>query len=277
MYTGKRTARVYPKVRILWLFALASLAAALVACTGQFHRPTPPLVGYEKIGIVPVQFNPRTDLNPFFARGPVEGAVKGGGLGGVGGIAGLASIDPWGALVGVLLLPVTVSAGAIVGVLEHTPKDEAKRIDELIERALLQDQFQLQLAKRIVDHAVYFPAVERDPLLGVGPETFSSTPDYDQFFLNGYDAVIEVGIEEIAFEDVLNKDGLRLAISAKARVVTAKTDDALQAYDLLWRSAPRGLTTWVRQEGRLISQAISAGVDFLASKVVTRSLGPAPM
>lgn len=251
----------------------------IAACSYPAKRPTKPLLhGYHKIGIVPALYVPETDFDPFFARGPMAGAVKGAGVGGIGGIVVLGSAASlYGAVVGILLLPVTVPAGAIAGSLAQTPETEAKRIDILIAEALEQDDFQLQFGKRIADHAVFFPSVERNLVLDTGPDSAKSIRDYQELYEDGFDAILEVAIQEIGFEDYSGTDRLRLSISAKVRVVATKDKETLLNYELSYRSAERTLAAWIRSEGKLLANTIAAGIDYLAFKLVYKTLGQPAM
>ena len=264
-----------------------SLTAVIAACAYQGTRPAQlPLHGYQRVGIVPALYNPETDFDPFFARGPVSGAVKGAGVGAAFGMyIGIEATEdharsggPVGAaLIGILLMPITVPVGAVVGLVAHTPEAEAEQIDVLIEKALQQDQFQLQFAKRIADHAVFFPNVEHEPIVNRGPKSEGVTPKYQTLYEEGFDVVMETAVEEIGFEGGSSKGKLRLFITAKIRIVDAKTNKLLITYDLSHHSPKRPFYAWIRYQGRPLADAIAEGLDDLASRVIYKSFGESPM
>ena len=273
----------------IWMsFAAAvSLTAIIAACAFQGDRPPQfALHGYKRIGIAPALYNPETDFDPFFARGPVSGAVKGAGVGAAFGMyIGIEATKDnarSGGLIGaaiirILMMPVTVPVGAVVGLISHTPEAEVEQLDLLIEKALQQDQFQLQFAKRIADHAVYFPIVEHEPILNCGSKSVTDAPNYQSLNEKGFDAIMETAVEEIDFESGSSKGKLRLFINTKVRIFDARTSKLLIADELSYHSPKRLFDAWVLYQGRPLADAIAEGLDNLASRVIYKSFGESPM
>lgn len=260
------------------LIAFACFAAVVAACSEQFVRPAQvSLHAYQKVGIVPALNKPETEFTPFFARGPVSGAAKGAGIGATGGFL-LIPIDPAiGTLVGVILLPVTTSLGALGGLYAQTPEAEAKRIDLLLEEALEEVNFPLQLAKRIAENAVFFPTVEHKVLQNTGSKSVSSDPDYRALSQKGFDVIIEAAIQELGFEADSSKDSLRLFMLANVRVVDTRNNSEIITYQLPYFSPERTLSDWVASQGVALADAIESGLNELASRVVYKSFGRSPM
>jgi hypothetical protein len=254
----------------------------IAACSHSIEQPTHlSLRGYNQIGIVPALYNPALDFDPFFARGPLAGAAKGAAVGAASGIyigdKATDGRDALGAvLIGILLMPVTVPVGAVTGLVAHTPGAEAQRFDELIDKALEQDAFQLQFAKKIAEHAIFFPTVQHAPLQNIGPKSRNSLSDYRELYANGFDVIIEAGVDEIAFEDGLKKDTLRLVILAKARIVNASNNESLITYELSYQSPERTIAAWLRSSGKPLAKAIADGLNVLASRVIYNSFGRGP-
>ena len=271
----------------IWMRVAASVCLTVIisACSYQSTRPTQPsLHGYHRIAIVPGLYSPETDFDPFFARGPVSGALKGAAVGAASGLyIGIEATEDnarsggliGAAIIGILLMPVTIPVGAVVGLFSHTPEAEAERVDVLIEKALRQDQFQLQFAKRIADHAVFFPTVEHEPILNRGPKSISDTPTYQSLYEDGFDAIIETAVEEIGFEGGSSKGKLRFFIKAKMRIVDARDNKSLMTYELSYHSPKRPFDAWIRSQGRPLAEAIAGGLDDLASRVIYKSFGEA--
>ena len=258
----------------------------IAACSHSVEQPTHlSLHGYNKIGIVPALYNPSLDFDHFFARGPLAGAVKGAAVGAASGLyIGIEATEDnarsggliGAALIGILLMPVTVPVGAMAGLVAHTPEAEAQRFDELIDKALEQDAFQLQFARRIADHAVFFPTVQHSPLQNIGPKSRNSSSDYRELYANGFDVIIETSVEEIAFEDGSKKDALRLIILAKARIVDASNNESLITYELSYQSPERTIAAWLPSGGKPLAKAIADGLNALASRVIYKSFGRGP-
>ena len=155
------------------------------------------------------------------------------------------------ALIGIMLMPVTVPVGAVVGLVSHTPEAEAEWIDILIEKALQQDQFQSQLAKRIADHAVFFPTVEHEPILHRGPRSVHDTPDYQSLYAEGFDVIMKTAVKEIGFVHGSSKEKLKLFIDAKIRMADAMNNKLLITYELSYHSPKRPFDAWILYQGGL--------------------------
>ena len=237
------------------------------------------LHGYHKVGIVPVSYTPEVDFEPYFARGAFAGAVKCGAASAGGGLAiGMeaAGLHPYGALIGDMLLSITVPIGVVGGLAVHTPEAQAQRIEKLIDQALEKDAFQLNFARRIADHAVFFPTVHHHLLLDTGPNSKTSVPDYRALEAEGFDVIIEPAVQEIRLEGGEQKDKLALFISAKVRIVDTSDNTSLITYTLPCRSREKTMAAWVHSSGRALAYAIADGLNELAWRVVYKSFGRSP-
>lgn len=235
---------------------------------------------YGNIAIVPARYAPETAFITF-TRSPLTGAVKGAGVGAGSGLwVGLeaAPYEPLaGVLVGIILLPVTVPLGAIGGLTAYTPKETAQRIELLLDDAVKKEKMPVQLGKRVVREAVYFPQVQQQLLLNIGPDQPRTDTSYKNLVQTGIDTVLELGMAHIGFEGGSpDREHLRIFMIARSRLIRTKDNSVITEREYRYDSPAQTISNWTLHHGQPLIEAFHAGYSELANRIASKLLEQSP-
>lgn len=257
-----------------------AVASAMLVPAGCAQAPPPSLdlhLALQRRGIaVAAASFPVVDAVELFAKSRAAGALAGAGQGVVAGLAMLGSGSCHGEVCGaVLLLGLAVAVvvggtvGAVSGALQATTREEAERIEEMLEQSVHELPAHLDLERRVVEAAsaqAHGVRLERIP----EPGGTDGDAGFAPLRARGFGHVLEVGVRRIEFGGGRGQDPeLALEIEAWARLVEAGTGAV--AYERVFRrtGVPQRFSAWARDGGREMREALSQGLEVLAGDIVS--------
>jgi len=286
---------VFRLVLTAWL--CLALAAGLSGCSNlrylQGILPMPlseqerPRLGV--VGVAQAQFQPEAKFDTF-AAGMGSGALKGAAVGAAGGFViatqifaplGNCNGDACGAVVLLWLaaagIGTTVGAvyGAVTGVQEAVPQQEAERIEDAAKRTLGNVRTQERMRDAVVEEARERAQRELVQLDDYGPASPGQRVDYTPLESQGIDAVLEVSITEIGFETPPRQvkydradPPLFLTVTCRVRLTLLADDKVLYEPKLEMRSEARSLADWEADDSKAFFDELHLLSKRFAEKVV---------
>lgn len=248
----------FAKRTIAWLLVLAHLASCAA-------NPPMPVVSeaqrksFGVVGIGSITQAPVADLG-VYARGRTSGAARGAGEGAAAGAAAFmgSGSSCSGAVCGVaiLLLPVFVVGGAVVGAVAGAgaavPDDKARTIEAQLD-SVLKDAGQQEALRVDVLKAAHR----------------SRVPNVSAINSN-VDTVLEVGLVRVGLLGQGGEDPiLVLRVHAVARLVDARTNAELyRNYGFVLGSLPRKYSEWAADGARLLRNELERVRASIAGSIV---------
>lgn len=254
----------------IWKFCgVISTILIVVLHMGCASTKITPSVSRESLGeiaVVQVRYAPEVKVGLTQGRG--HGAAKGARFWGLITIAGGAlSANPYGALLGLALAPISAAGGAIHGAFAADPSGLVQSQIPLVEDVLHVEEIQKLLKQdltKMLDQKMGCSVIEAE---GKGPASQSDPVDYRE--LEGLDSVLEVGIQKIDFETlaVSNKKVI-LRVYGGAQVIRVADNQLLFKQEYVSRSKVRDLFKWVEADGCLLRNELEAGIQHIAEQIV---------
>ena len=265
------------KLRKSSKIVLLIISFSLFSCV--VHQPTPPppeqlKVDLGRIGIVSACFQPEVR----FQKPPTKGdaAWQGAKEWVAGSIAGgFGTLNPLGAILGVILAPVAAGVGGIVGSVKGVTSEEMEKIKEqegvlngyvatLNFQQIMRDCF-LSVARE----QTQYPFV---PLEVQGPGVLLELLTYDSLSSEDIDTVLEIGVRycELSGEEGAHPP-LHLVMSVGTRYIRLKDGQVLYSPNPKYRGVDfRQFSDWAANSAQLFKEEVDRGFQFLAEEIVKR-------
>jgi len=277
--------RMTELIRKLLAGLLVLLLAGLPGCVAppRYQLPDDQLYDLTATGlpVVAVCYPPRSNLEAF-AKGRLEGALKGTGEGFAEGIllpfrgGGSCSGDFCGAVI-LLLMAVGATVGAVAGgvygAIKAVPATTADEVEAALQRSLQGLDASRHLTGMLASRTV---ADDRLRLLAVadvnGPAVPGEQPGYPQLADRWFSAVLEVAVTEVNYhvEKKSSKSlDLCLDVHARAMLVPLRGAGGRIEREFICRSPTRSATEWNGSDPQLFADQFEACLWQLAGQVVT--------
>jgi hypothetical protein len=228
----------------------------------------------QKVALVKVLASPKidsVDLGYTREQGAAAGAAFG-ALRGLDAWASGGSCEGYACGAYVLLLPVFVAIGALIGGIEGAETGysfETIKEAEANARARLQSHY---LQTKLLDHARDYATDNTDlqfiRMPSADPKIISEKPNYSTLSARGFDSVFELELTRLSFDWSVLSHTPSLKMEARARMVSVGTG-ALQSdgrYEFTSESRP--LNEWVKNNAAILVAAIEQGIQTLAEDIV---------
>ena len=267
------------------VLAMLLICLQLVACASQREPASSPSRVSEaqrkqlgSIAVVQIVRPPKSTVD-VGARGAAAGGMQGAAQGGVTGgsmalqLGGSCS-DPMCGLVVIVLLPVFVVSGLVIGgvsgAVTATPKDQAIAIEAALAAGLQATGGADAFRTEVVNVAKQSGVVGiRETSLA--PQVVTDEhPDYHALAAEGIDTVLEVGLVGVAFGgDSGSNPELKLGVQAAVRLVDARSNAELyHNFKLKEISPARRFDAWNRNDRLALKQEFERSYHRLAVTII---------
>jgi hypothetical protein len=222
--------------------------------------------GLSKVALVNVLAAPaveKVDLGITRGEGAAAGAAGGALLFGAQPLA--LCVDPLACALAIVLLPAFVIGGAIVGAaggaVSGNPADELAKA-EANARAMLDSAYlQGKILERIHEYGSENLNLQFIRVPTADPRILADKPDYSVLKRDGIDAVLEIQLVRITFEEALGMEARARLTSPNAGVVIS---DA--RYEVV--SDRRSVEEWTADGAVALSTVVASALDTLAEDIV---------
>lgn len=226
---------------------------------------------FGEVAIVPARFAPDYNFDTF-AIGLFERAgedIVEGALGGLSGSLFLAGLDP----IAILLLPVFVTGGAVVGgvhgVMNSVPDEKAQQIGLIIHRAVRELDIQNTLAQHVLTASV----VQNEVRFHLHPEYGSFSTDISDIEYrvkqHQIDAILELTVLEVGFEEGMGIDpSASLAMIVRVRLIRLLDGKAVYSNRFEYHGPNRTLVSWAENDARLLRNEFIRCYRDIAERIV---------
>ncbi len=218
------------------------------------------------IGVVSATFIPKTYLKTP-AKGALAGMGKGAGAGGsimLDGAKG--SSSPGDALLGIVLLPVGATVGAVAGaVMADSAKDVSDR-ESAIRTAVSELRMQEAMREKFVGGATAVPAFKFASVEGSGPAAAGASADYRPLVEKGIKTVQEMTVEEFGLDGKGEiQPDLSMYMMLKVRLVNVADNKEVFSRVFLYRGKEHKFAEWAADGAGLFKAEID-GAYFKLSE-----------
>jgi len=226
------------------------------------------------VAVIPVGFTPSTNLLTF-AKGKDTGAAKGAAAGALYFTAEFGARGASAGPIGLLLLPVFASIGAITGGIEGAikaiPAEEAARIEASVSSVLQELDMQNTMAENMVSRGTELTSYRFVPLKGLGPSTPDAKPDFTSIKGEGNDLALEVGVLEIGFHGGSGSDPL-LSFYMNARIRAFRVNDGEELHADIFRYASRArkFSEWAENGALRLEEVLENGYAEIAEAAIEK-------
>jgi hypothetical protein len=222
--------------------------------------------GLSNVALVNVLAAPaveKVDLGITRGEGAAAGAAEGALLFGAQPLA--LCVDPLACALAIVLLPAFVIGGAIVGAaggaVSGNPADELAKAEANARAMLESDYLQGKILERIHDYGSENVDLQFIRIPSADPTVLADKPDYSVLKRDGIDAVLEIQLVRITFEEALGMEARARLTSTNAAVVLG---DA--RYEFV--SDRRSLKEWTADGAAALSTVVARALDTLAEDIV---------
>jgi hypothetical protein len=191
-----------------------------------------------------------------------EGAARGAGHGVAEGLRGLNGCSG-GACV--LLVPIVIVSGAIVGSVSGAmagyPADVLAEAEANARQALDSASLQTQLIDNVANYGNTNLGIEFIHILGTNIQSPEKTPDYKTLRNKSIDVVLELELIRLSLHDSLN-------MVARARLISVSTGTVISDNRYLFNSESHKLDEWMANGAAPLTDAMDRGLQTLAEDIV---------
>lgn len=256
---------------------ISVLALLLSGCSSAPEKPQSLIDSLSATAIVTAATTPDVDLDTF-AKGRWAGAGKGfltgtgllmasplvgAAMGSPATPVGVAIGAGLGAAVGAALLPYYVTKGAMRAI----PGDVASRIKHTLKQAVLDGKPQENLARQLLETAGEMPG-RRIALATKVPASDNKSRHYRPEDFPGFDSVLEVAIDKIAYTDGEGANPeIAFFMSASARLIQLSSSKIIYQQNHEFRSRNRSWSDWLKNDGLEITIVFEDAYQFLAKQI----------
>jgi len=264
--------------RLQRLLSATLVIALLASCAPQQPKPSveqavPGSLG--RIGVTQLVTPPQCDVD-VGKTGSGEKTAKGSAQGALGGAgAGLSVLgacgDPYICGVVVLLLPVFVVGGAVIGAAagaaSSQPRPDAQNLQQMLEQGVTRTGGSAALRTEVIHAAHRLGIASIADISERISASDSSPPDYRGLADQGIDTVMEVGLAQVGLVGKGGRDpALKVGEDVIVRLIDVKTNSALCG-DLQFHhlSQFRPLSAW--RDERSLDEELVAGYRMVAANI----------
>ena len=260
--------------------AILTMLAFLNGCASQPLPPStsPPTSDRaipRDIVVVAARFQPEADIDLLLrSKGELAGSGAGAGaLEGAGALmqgAGGCGGDPYCGAAILLLLPVFMGVGAVIGAVRDAPSAATEEIIESGQKAMrdgiarlnLQRMIQNAITKELADQGVAQNIAEE---WDIGPATPDETLTYESVNPETKDAILEVSVLEFQFKKIRlpNDKKIRYLLSMRTRIkLLAPTDrQVLDEMNYVHESGIHAATEWLSNNASLFVSSLEEAIS----------------
>ncbi|UCE53615.1 MAG: hypothetical protein JSV31_30990 [Desulfobacterales bacterium] len=228
----------------------------------------------QKVALVKVLAPPEIEsVDLGYTRG--QGAAAGAAFGALSGYYAWASGGTCeGYVCGavVLLLPVFVSIGALIGGIEGSEtgySSDTLKEAEANARAMLQTPYlQTQLINHARNYATDNTDIQFIRMPEADPEIISEKPNYAALSAEGVNNVLELELTHLSFDWSVLSHTPSLKMGARARMISVDTGAVLSDGRYEFISESRQLKEWAENGATKLTEAIERGIKTLAEDIV---------
>lgn len=263
-----------------------TLAAFLAGCASQPLPPSAsPPTGDRTIPreliIVAARFQPAARLDPLL-RSKAELAGEGAGAGALAGAGGLlqgmgSCHDQYCGAAFLLLLPVFMGVGAIVGAVQSAPAAASADLIESGQRAMQEGIVKLDLQRGMQDR-IADALMAEGVASGVaeewdaGPTKADETPAYESLDPAGRSAILETSVLGFQFKTAARtgsrKISYALSMETRTRLLAPGSRALLDEMNHVYESEPRAASEWLEGEAHLFKAALDTAMRETSEAVV---------
>jgi len=274
-----RVERVMPDLQgrrlVVWLM---SIALTLPGCTTPPQLPPPEL--RSRLGRIVVIADPQQPRSEFqtFARGRLEGTLKGGaggtamglthGLSGMGAAGGGPYAGAALIIATAIFAIVGATTGAVIGHQASVPEETARQIDSQLDTALADLKLSDSVAARLRARALSQPASAahefREATWGTPWPTLSE---------GGTDTALLIRVTEAGFAGGSGRHpDIAFYLSARVTVVDATVGEELYNRDFLYASPLRPFDAWFTDSAQMLAEEFDRATEVLAERILDELL-----
>lgn len=230
-------------------------------------RPNP-----SELIVAPARYEPASKLDPVM-RTKGEAAAQGAAGGAMAGIAGTFHAMAGGGPLAIVLLPVFVPLGAVIGATTEPSKAAPKELIEkgrmAIGQAISMLQVQARMEKALVAE-LRSEAVARSMSSNweIGPQKPGEVPDYLGI---AAPMVLEVSVLEFGFSSGvsrLGKEGYRLDLTTHSRLVDTTSNNVMDKMKHIHNSDVHSATEWLQDDAEIFVHSVNDALRMTAHAMV---------
>jgi len=222
--------------------------------------------------VASARHDPASKLDPVL-RTKGEAAAQGAAGGAIGGVAATLHGMAGGGPLAIILLPVFVPVGAVIGAVSEPSKAASKEVIDrgrlAIDQAISMLHVPARMQEAIVDELDREQVARLvSPNREIGPTKVGEAPDY-----RGLDAplVLEASVLEVGFSkgvSRLGREGYSLGLSAHARLVDTTSNNVVDEMNHTHISDAHSATEWLQDDARLFVHAVNEALKATAHDMV---------
>jgi hypothetical protein len=235
----------------------------------------------KRIAIVPNQSIPKASLDTF-AKGRWVGAGKGlligfGLLAGgplAGSVVGAAVAGPGGSMSGAFLGAAAAALyfplSPIVGAIKAIPAEEAKKIDESVPRLFINLNVQETFTQHVMQARQSMLADYDFELVNAIPTPLTDS-GYDNLKNQGFDAALEISIDEIGFAGGEGSHpSIALFLNGHYRLVDLSNKSELYSADLSYKGSEHAFDEWTANDAQLVKSEFDHCYHTFSSEILEK-------
>jgi len=167
-----------------------------------------------------------------------------------------------------VLTPFAAAAGAISGAVNAPPQADVEQAQQRVDTAFAQIRIQETLRERVFAAAKSGSNYAVVNLPEHGPSAPDETVDYRSLAREGVNAVLEVSVANLALQGNGLNLPLKLAMTARARLVSVSENRVLYSDDFAYRSEQRPFSEWAASDAEALRVAYEGAYQNLAKQIV---------
>ena len=246
--------------------------SACAETAGTYTLPPPPSEGLRRelgtIGVAAVRFEPHYKLDTP-AKGPLEGAGRGAGLGAVTPFVIGVQFPPYGSIAGAALAPGGAVIGGVAGADAARPAKEVEAAEAALTKALAEQNLPAGIRAAVLAVAgertrrSFVPLPERQLAAG------DTEPDYRDLAGTGVDTVLELSVRDVGLAGPWAPNPKLYAVmTVQTRLVRVADGKEVYRHELAYVGALHRFTEWAANEEQLLRGELDVAYRVLAEAIV---------
>ena len=257
------------------------IASHLCACASTPSYPTLSEAQRSRIGKTVGVVAPTSAKNGVFvgptgsgkdvAMGAGKGAAEGASAVMMHGCTGV------GCIVNIILLPVFIVGGTVVGAVQALPGNRGKAVEleAQLRKVMAEADPQAALRFSVVDVAARVSVHNVTEIISNIPTEAWNSADYRKQLDAKVETILEVGLVSVSFIEGVGTDPLLVFhADAIARLVDARTKEEFYRHSFTYNSSPRRFDEWNADGAHLIEEGFESAYRSLGQSIVREILWP---
>ncbi len=257
--------------RILFVAVLLAVVGGCAQKRNDYVLPPPPTedqrAGFGTVGLTSVRFTPEISFR-LPAKGSAEGAQRGAVLGAAAPIS-VGAYIPSAALVGLILAPVGLVVGTVVGATEALPAEEVEKAEAVLKGALSPRHIETAMAdamREFMRREARLPVVFVKGLEGRADSGGASLGAGTRRWV---DTMVELKVTMVGLIGPWSiNPPLSFTMRMATRLIRVADGTELHAQELTYLGPAMVFTAWAANEAEAFRKALAPAVRALAEKAV---------